>query len=203
MRTKLSAPLDAVAQKEWEAIGRGVRNNQPDLIAEWTSKRRNEVKRDLRDIFGPDGDKRRAAGWTTINMGSLTMAMIRRFMIKLGKSLYYKHNGHIFDGVMYVTHIPPFSRDVTPAYMADILRMAPASPELVRNRKSLADQFLYRFNYSPEHRVMYAVAQFSEQFVFQIIALSHEMETKLLKDNSVIDVASIPAREDCGNIKLG
>jgi len=49
--------------------------------------------------------------------------------------------------------------------------MAPVVPEIERNRKPLFDQFIYRFNHSPEHRVMYAVVQFGEQFIFQLIAI--------------------------------
>ncbi len=129
-------------------------------------------------------------------MGPLTQAAIRRFMIKLGKALYYRHNKHVFDGVMYVHHIDRFSRDTTPEYIAEILRMAPASPEIARNGKSLLDQFVYRFNYSPEHRVMYAVVQFGDQFIFQLIAVGREMDTKLREVNP--DLARANAgRQEC------
>ena len=166
------------------------------MIAEWKSLRRTEIKDGLRRAFGREGDARRARGWGLAYMGPLTQAMIRRFMIKLGKALYYRHNNHVFDGAMYVHHIDRLSRDTTPAFIAEILRMAPASPKIVRNGKPLLDQFIYRFNHSPEHRVMYAVVQFGDQFIFQIIAVGHEMDAKLREMNPGLDLSKA-GRQEC------
>src|SRR5262249_54774497 len=129
------------------------------------------------------------------NMGPLTQAMIQRFMIKLGQALYFRHNNHAFEGGMYVRHIDRFARDTTPEFISDILRMAPASPKIARNGKSLLDQFIYRFNHSPEHRVMYAVVQFGDQFIFQIIAVGPEMDAKLRELNPGLDLTGI--RHEC------
>jgi hypothetical protein len=136
----------------------------------------------LRRAFGSEGDQRRREGWGIIHLGPLTQAMMTRFMIKLAKALYYRHNEHIFDGVVYTHHIDRMSGNTTPEYFQSILRMAPVVPEIERNRKSLASQFNYRFNHSPEHRVLYAVVQFSEQYIFQLIAMSREMDRQLLAD---------------------
>jgi hypothetical protein len=106
--------------------------------------------------------------------------MMTRFMIKLAKALYYRHNNHIFDGVVYVHHIDRLSPHTTPQYFEAILSKAPAVPEIGRNRKSLVSQFNYRFNHSPEHRALYAVVQFSEQFIFQLIAVNREMDAQLM-----------------------
>jgi hypothetical protein len=115
---------------------------------------------------------------------------------KLGKALYYRHNNHLFDGVMYVHHIDRFSRDTTPEFITEILRMAPASPEIVRNGKSLVEQFIYRFNHSPEHRVMYAGVQFGDQFIFQLIAIGREMDAKLRELNPNLDLSKV-GRQEC------
>ncbi len=129
-------------------------------------------------------------------MGPLTQAMISRFMIKLAKSLYYRHNEHIFDGVLYVHHINRMSKDTTPEYINSILHMAPALPQIERNRKPLADQFIYRFNHSPEHGVMYAVVQFGEQFIFQLIAMGREMDATLVEMHGGKELPKV-GRHEC------
>jgi hypothetical protein len=196
VRSKLSEDASVSDQLEWEKLLRGVRNNQPHIIAEWTNMTANERKRAMRLAFGRDaGDRRRQEGWGIANIGPMTQAMISRFMIKLSKALYYRHNRHIFDGVLYVNHINRLSRDTTPEYISNILGMAPALPEIERNRKSLFDQFIYRFNHSPEHRVMYAVVQFGEQFIFQLIAMGPEMDAKLVELNQGKGLSKIDRHE--------
>jgi hypothetical protein len=196
IRCKLTKNRNESDQLEWQKLVRGVRNNQPYMITEWQDITRNETKRALRLAFGSEGDRRRQEGWGMANMGPLTHAIISRFMIKLSKALYYRHNHHIFDGVLYVNHINLLSRDTTPEYINSILKMAPALPEIERNRKSLVDQFIYRFNHSPEHRVMYAVVQFGEQFIFQLIAMGLEMDAKLVELNRGMDLSKI-GRHEC------
>jgi hypothetical protein len=100
-------------QVEWERLVQGVKNNQPAIVAEWNNIRRNEVKQGLRLAFGSEGDERRRQGWGLINLGALTQAMITRFMIKLSKALYFRHNNHIFDGVLYIHHVNRMSIDTT------------------------------------------------------------------------------------------
>ena len=179
-RSKLTETGNKADREEWEGLVHGVKNNQPHVVAEWQSFSRNEVKRHLRRVFGSEGDLRRREGWGIIHLGPLTQTMMTRFMIKLAKALYYRHNNHIFDGVIYTHHIDRMSQNANPEYFQSILGMAPALPEIERNRKSLTSQFDYRFNHSPEHRVLYAVVQFSEQYIFQLIAISREMDTQLL-----------------------
>jgi hypothetical protein len=117
-------------------------------------------------------------------------------MIKLGKALYFRHNRHAFDGVLYTHHVNRLRADTTPEYLAEIYRMAPGLPELNRNSKSLYDQFIYRFNHSPEHRVMYAVVEFGAQWVFQLIAVSREMDSWLTAQSGD-DGSSLPFRHEC------
>src|SRR5580704_11897647 len=50
--------------------------------------------------IGSEGDERRRRGWSAIILGPLTAAIVERFMIKLSKALYFKLNGHVFDGVL-------------------------------------------------------------------------------------------------------
>lgn len=98
IRIKLSAdPLKLNA--EWQKLMRGVRNNQPHVLAEWTELRGIiSQKHGMRERFGIEGDRLRREGWGLWNMGPLTQSIMIRFMIKLSKALYYRHNGVLFDG---------------------------------------------------------------------------------------------------------
>jgi hypothetical protein len=147
---------------EWQNLAKGLRSNQRQVVAEWGSISRNEIRRGLRRAFGSEGDQKRQQGWRLINVGPRTEALTTRFMIKLSKALYYKHNNHVFDGVLYVFQIDWLSKDTTPEHISNILRMAPETPTIERNRQPLTDQFFYRFGHSPEQGIMYAVVQFSE-----------------------------------------
>lgn len=179
---------------EWEKLAQGVKNNQPEIAEEWQSPRRNEIRRVLRLAYGSEGDLRRQRGWSAICIGPRSQAAISRFMIKLSKALYFKLNNHVFDGVLYTYHINKLSADTTPEYLASIYAMAPGLPIVGRNNKSLADQFIYRFNHSPEHRVMYAVVEFGVQWVFQLIAVSREMDEKLTRKE---EASSLSFRHEC------
>jgi hypothetical protein len=69
---------------------------------------------------------------------------------------------------------------LTTGYLNEVYRIAPRLPELSRNRQSLYDQFIYRFDHSPEHRVMYGVVEFGAQWVFQLMAIPREMVEMLI-----------------------
>ncbi len=165
---------------EWEKLAKGVKNNQPEIVAEWMGMSRNEQRSVLREVFRhATGDDLRRLGWSVVNLGPLSDAMINRFMIKLAKALYFRHVNAPLDGVVFVFHVNAISKDTTPEFMNSILSMAPALPEIQRNKLSLLDQFIYRFNCSAEHGVVYAVVQFGEQYIFQLIALSKPMAERL------------------------
>lgn len=191
-RVQLTETSSEIAQQEWQRLVRGVRNNQPEFLTEWTEMSRNEIKRDFRSNFGrSQGDILRQKGWGLLKIGPLTAAAIRRFMIKLGKALYYRHNEHIFDGALYLRNINAAARDTTPEFLDSILKIAPGLAVTERNKKSLSHQFIYRFNYSPEHRAMYAVVQFGQQLIFQIVAVSREMDSRLLEQSRDADLSNI------------
>lgn len=197
IRSRLTETRSELDQSEWERLVDGVRNNQPRVLAEWTDITRNQVKQDLRLAFGRDGgDLLRQRGWGVANIGPLTQAAITRFMVKLGKALYYKHNAKVFDGVLYVDHINVVARDTTPDYIDSILKMAPALAAVERNRKPLSEQFIYRFNHSPDAPVMYAVVQFGDQFIFQLIAMGREIHAKLVELNNGQDLPKT-GRHEC------
>jgi hypothetical protein len=185
---------NSAEQEEWEKQAQGLKNTQPEIVAEWQPPSRNRLRKILRLAYGAEADERRRRGWGAIVLGPLTEAVIQRFMIKLSKALYFKHNQHAFDGVLYTHQVDKLRADTTPEYLAEIYRMAPGLPEVNRNSKSLFDQFIYRFNHSPEHRVMYAVVEFGVQWVFQLIAISREMDSWLTSQG---DGSPLSFRHEC------
>ena len=55
-----------------------------------------------------------------------------------------------------------------------MFQFAPEFATLQRNAKPLIDQFSYRYNHSPELGVVYAIAQFGAQFLFQVMAVRED-----------------------------
>ena len=186
------------ALSEWGKLLRGLRNNQPDLLAEWFSMSRNEVRNKLRETFGVYGDDMRRDGWGSIYLGPLTQTIAFQFLVKLSKALYYLHNKIIFDGLLIIKHIDLIGQNNTPEFLDSILDIAPLEATPSRGKLSLADQFHYRFNHNAEHGAMYAVVQFNEQLIFQVIALRHDMATRLEKSlkDAGIDIPD-EARFEC------
>ena len=87
-RTRLIGDDKEPRQTEWRKLVKEVKNNQPEIVNEWTSATINEQKRYFRDAFGPYGLQLRLAGFGALTIGSLTQAAIERFAVKLGKALY-------------------------------------------------------------------------------------------------------------------
>lgn len=173
------ATRDEPEDSEWEKLFRGLANNLPEIIREWTSQSRNEERHAMRATFGRnEGDQLRRAGYGMISTGPLTSDFLNIYMIKLSKALYYKHNGKILDGTVYINHISTVSKDTTPELLNILLSIAPILPEIKRNNKSGLDQFIYRV-YSEPSGILYVVVQFTQQYIFQLIALSPERDARL------------------------
>lgn len=183
-------------QIEWKKLLDGVQNNQPKIIEEWKGVSRNEIKKELRRAFGAEGDMRRTLGWGAINVGPLTQAAIENFMVKLGKALYFKHNGHVFDGAIYIYKIDRFSKYERSNLMEIISRLAPGLPEIKRNGKSLFQQFIYHLNHNSEQRVLYAAVQFGDQLIFQLFALGREIDARVQEENPNWDLSQL-GRHEC------
>ncbi len=182
LRFRTSERLDPQDIDEFQKLGQGLKNNQPAIIREWLSLTANQSKNALKRVFGQDYLEKRRSGWGAANLGPLSKNILTRFTIKLTKALYYRHNGHRFQGVLYASQIDLFDREFTAKQAQELLSIAPAFPELKRNNRELYDQFSYRYNHSPEHRVFYAVAQLGEQIAFLLLALPVEMDTRLQED---------------------
>jgi hypothetical protein len=156
-----------------------VRNNQPEVMAEWRIVRSgNERRRMMRERFGATGEALRQEGFAAAEMGTLTQDALRRFGVKLAKALHYRHNRSPFEGVIYLSHLNGLMESHAPL-LDTALGISPLIAEIQRSGKDLSDQFAYRFNYSPEAGVIHAVARFSEQILLQIIAVGWEMEARL------------------------
>jgi hypothetical protein len=146
---------------EWKSLLDGVRNNQPEILAEWGDISASRRKRVLRDAFGQDGDRMRWAGWGAIKLGPQTRGAIDRFCIKLGKALYYRHLHEVFEGDIYIRHVDAVIKDKDPELLKSLLQFAPQLAAPLRSMKSLADQFNYAFNESKNVGVLYAVVEFN------------------------------------------
>ncbi len=168
--------LPGAKQDEFLKLIKGTQNNWPAIVQEWTSGTRNDVRQVLRKSFGEMGDDMRRAGYGAINLGSLTHGMINRFLVKLGKALYFRHTGVIFDGIIFANHMSSYdARDDSTAIDA-ALSFAPLRADLVRANNPLDDQFIYRFNASVELGVVNAVVRFSDQLIFHILAIRRDFQ---------------------------
>jgi hypothetical protein len=76
----------------------------------------------------------------------------------------------------------PFLKSKNPDLFKEIVDMAPGILLPARNMRSLAYRFAYRFNYSTEIGVIYAVAQFGPQLTFSIMAVRKDTAEQLRKD---------------------
>ena len=179
VRIRVSGSRAHYDDPEMQDLLVGVINNQPDLIAEWNGISRDRTVDGLRKAFGSQGYLRFGMGWGALNLGKLSHAIVGRFMVKLAKALYYKHNGEILDGVVYARQIDRLNPANGPEHFEEILRLAPELSSTHRSGKSLIDQFAYRFNYAPPYGVLYAVVQFSEQFIFQLFVMRKDAERRM------------------------
>lgn len=195
-RIKLRESRTPEDQKDWEKITDGVKNNQPDIVAEWRNVSRNDIRSGLRQKFGATGDNLREEGWGLLNIGPLTTEMINRFLVKLAKALYYQHNKQILGGIIYAHMIDTAAATFTPDYIGTILQMAPESAKLERSKRPLYDQFSYRYNHTTEHEALYAVVQFNEQMMFRILVISPLMEAALIAESPDIQTV-LGNRYDC------
>lgn len=142
---------------------------------------RNHQRRSLREMTGKFGEHAIREGWGVIHLGPLSRAIIERFMVKLGKALYYRHVGKLLDGTVYMHHIDYTSKNFKPEFLDHMVELAPEVVMPQRANKALADQFIYRCNCSIEFKIIHAIVKFSEQFTYFIAALSREMQQKVLE----------------------
>lgn len=184
LRSDTFEELTGLAEEEWKRLARGLKNNAPEIINEWTEYSGAKRKRQFREVFGGKGDQLRRDGWGLINIGPKTDAAIERIMIKTAKSIYYKHTGKVFNGTLYLKRFNALFTNDLSSFLDGIIQYAPYLVETKRNNVSLSDQFMYRINCSAEHEAMYAVVRYSRQFLFAAIALGRGFSGRLEKDIS-------------------
>jgi hypothetical protein len=197
VRMPLQENSSPLAEREWQDLVRGVKNNRPDIIAEMAPiQNRNTLRKKMRDHMGSKGDDFRRLGWGMLELGPNTTATIHRFIVKLAKALYYRHNGEIFYGRVHGKNYSAFHATFDRSFLETLVSIAPLKADISRSTKPLSDQFNYRFNYSPDHGVLYAVVEFSLQFLIQILAIRDDGLTPFLE--VVPDMALIfSVVEDC------
>lgn len=162
--------------EHWKRHAKGLANNQPEIIAEMLSGRsRNEQHQAFRQILGNEvGDELRRRGYGIGELGPRIQAVISRFATKLAKALFYKHAGTVLDGELWAIHFTAADREKAIGVVELMLTIAPLQSETSRSGQVLNDQFTYRYNCSagPEP-VLYAVVQFNDQLMFNIVAASN------------------------------
>ena len=167
------------AVKEWRKYAKGVQNNNPEIMQEWRRLGAAETKRELRERYGSQGDRLRFAGYSMVEFGPLTSAVIIRFLIKLGKALFYLHNEQIFDGYIYIYNFIEMRRSMDREALLSLLALVPQAAQMKRGNMMLSDQFFYRFNASPEFGVFVGLIHFSEQFQFYMMCIDQDLDRKL------------------------
>jgi hypothetical protein len=198
VRVKLSEPMSDIDFEELKRLARGARNYCPDLYAEWLQLGPVGKKRAFREMFEEYGDAMRREKYGMLNIGKLSHLAIQRFLVKLGKALYYKHTDKLFDGVIYAKQYNFLTKENPDEFFEEILRVAHWPSDTRRNGQMLTEQFSYKFNCSPEHEVLYAVVRFSEQLIMQLIVIGWEMENRLIESGA--DPTGWPAnlgRHEC------
>ncbi len=173
-RAEMNDVTDEPARQEWQKMVRGLVNNQREFLFEWRDVNPSRRKRVLREMFGEaDGDARRQRGWGVLNLGGpLTRAAIDRFGIKLGKALYYRHIGKVFEGNVYIRQIDLITIKRKPQHFRDILELALQLSVSQRNNKNLAEQFVYRHDYNADLGAVNAVIRIGSQLLYHILAIS-------------------------------
>ena len=134
----------------------------------------------------------RYAGYRTVSLGPETTKCIKRFLTKFAQAMFYKHCGRRMQGMVLASHLNQWHDEHLSLLTEKILPKNPLSVSVVRNGKSLADQFTYRYNVSPDDGVLSVVVQFSPQLTWQIIAIENSFyERNRLKHPSIDDWRSL------------
>ena len=154
-----------------------IANNARDILREWrVDIPLSGVRRKLafREAFGPLGDELRRQNWGMINIGPLTRQAVDRFITKLGKALFYRHTGRILDGYIFPTWHNVYY-DPLDALQQRLRNLQTFAKGLVipqRAKKSLSDQFFYRYNCDSDRGWLFAAVIFSEQMMFDLLVLT-------------------------------
>ncbi len=129
-----------------QRLARAIANNAPEILLEWRADVPTSVsgrKRAFREAFGSLGDELRRQQLGMIDIGPLTRQRVERFTIKLGKTLFYKHNGRILDGYIFVSwhsvYIDPM--DTLQERMKNLQTFAKAIMIPERSGRPMIDQF--------------------------------------------------------------
>lgn len=180
IRMRLGDNKDKSELEELKRLINGVKNNQKELINEWESTTTSIKKNIFKEAFGPRlGYLFWHYGYGAINEGPLTNEIINRFMVKLGKSLYYKHINNIFEGDIYAAHINAILEKEHDRITDKILSFLPELEIPQRNNRSFKDEFQYRYSYNEIDGIFGSCIYFNPQFIFNIFALSPQIAARI------------------------
>jgi len=158
-------------------LAQAIANNAPEILQEWrvhVPTSASGRKRAFREAFGPLGDALRQKQCGMIDIGPMTQQRVNRFIIKLGKTLFYKHVGRILNGYIFPTwhsvYIDPAA--TLQQRMKTLHKFAKNVVIPERADKPLIDQFFYRYNCDSDQGWLFASVTFSEQMMFDITILT-------------------------------
>jgi hypothetical protein len=145
-------PETKAGAQELDRLARGVHSNVPQVLDE------------LLRPSQADEDETVSPNLLKFDGPRVTRA-VRRFGLKLGCALYYKHTGRIVPAtsgvfVQLFTNLN-FMRGEVPKSLREI---AKGIPELTRNARPLDDQFTYRYGLTNDGAAAAFLAVFRESF---------------------------------------
>jgi len=188
--------LNSEKIKEFEKAMQGIINNQPLIALEWRNSKRIHQKSFMKSVFGVLGKELIQQGWGALSIGPLTEAAISRFLVKIGKALYFKYNKKILDGFIYGSHVSTLTVPNPTEFFEKLAEATPYIDTPVRSNKNLSDQFSIRLNHNIDLGALISVMYFSEQIIYYIIAVDKSLHDKIHDGTPLGDIA-ITKTYDC------
>ena len=188
--------LNSEKIKEFEKAMQGIINNQPLIALEWRNAKRIHQKYFMKSVFGVLGKELIQQGWGALSIGPLTEAAISRFLVKIGKVLYFRHNKKILDGYIYGGYFSSLNMPNPIEFFDKLAKITPFIDVPVRSNKDLSDQFSIRLNHNINLGALIAVVYFSEQIIYYLIAIDKSLRDKIY-DVTPLGDRAITKTYDC------
>ena len=177
--------LSESKSKELEEAITKMHDRYPEIINGMREISRTETKRSLRENGLPLDSLPKPLYMVELPDSILDIA--ERYGKKLGRALYYMHTGTIFPATGRVfCEVMPNVRFMSDKFPLDAFEMLVATPAISRSRKSLADQFAYRWGMTAEKDAAAFLIQFGESTAMLVITYTDiDKYEKILAARSV------------------
>lgn len=198
-------PIHDLGDRDGRLTGmlRNASNQHPGLLRDMVNVRASAARRIAREygIPKPKGTTYRDMG--IVNVTDHMDRAVTTLSRKLTKAIYYRETGHVFPvgGEIYLhwfTNTDLFKGRPPPVLDA-FAHIEATVPRLVRNKKSLVDQFDYRLSFVDEPKIALLRAVFGRAFGSVTMAapnegvisrLIAEMKTKTGNDGPFVCISS-------------